>query len=225
MSLKEIDDFKEKINTDISLFDNNYKSKYFAMSVICIFLVIIISIGFKNKINMNFSKKSNKMVVFSFIACILYIYQMHVNKFYSEIKKDLNKPGDGIIGKNINLIKDDIDNTISSGYLGNTLSNLKEHTLSMERPLEYTYEVDSVFIQQLKNNNAIGYIVTNRNEFYIIKTTFNNKYILEGKLNRNDMTKNIISIDENNKIYQELYLNIKKVEIFDKSLDSTSILI
>ena len=77
----------------------------------------------------------------------------------------------------------------------------------------------------MKNDGAIGYVVLVDNAYYSIKNIGNNNYILEGKINRNDMTKNSININIDNPKYKKFYNNIKYKELFDNSLDMMKIIL
>ena len=201
-------------------------TKYSVLLLLCIILFVILFIGTKDKLNINFSKKSNKRILIGVLLILAYIFRSSFNYWYEEIKKDANKPGDGIIGNTINTGKDKII-ALNDGYLGDKYEELKDAVSELQAPMEMNDSVNQEIANQLKYEGALGYLITEDGSFYSVKpnTLSQNKYILESKLDRNTMQVKTINIDASNKEYLDVYKSKKYVENLLVDTDINTILV
>ena len=205
----------------------NYKSKYYMLILLTGLLGGSLVIGTKNKINMNFSKNSNKAVLLFICIYICYIYSDNISKYYFDIKNDIMNPGNNgpkIVAK-VTGVKKEISDISEKGYIKENIDKFYFKINDLEKTINYSYEISDILKEQLKNDGAIGYVVLVDNAYYSIKNIGNNNYILEGKINRNDMTRNSININIDNPKYKKFYNNIKYKELFDNSLDMMKIIL
>jgi len=201
-------------------------TQYSVLLLLCIILFILLFIGTKDKINVNFSKKSNKRILIGVLLILSYIFRSSFNYWYEEIKLDANKPGDGVIGNTINSGKDKII-ALNNGYLGDKYEELKDTISELQAPIEMNDSVNQEVANQLKYEGALGYLITEDGSFYSVKpnTLSRNKYILESKLDRSTMQVKTINIDETNKEYIDVYKSKKYVENLLVDTDINTILV
>lgn len=212
----------EETNDD-SYFTSWIKSttQYSVLLLLVIILSIILTISTKNKININFSKKENKRILIILILLILYIYRNSMFLVFDEIKKDAIQPGSGYIGKNVKKTKDYIV-SLNAGYMGKHISDLNNEI--NKKPIINEYKLSETLKAQLINNMSIGYIILEDSSVYSIKF-LKNKYVLESKINRNEMNVDIISIDKDNPKYINIYSKIKIKEMFNEKYSIENILV
>ena len=215
-------------STDVLTPDKvDYKSKYYMLILVTGFLGVGLLIGTKNKININFSKNSNRAILLCIFMYIVYIYIDKISEYYYDIKNDIINPGkDGpkVFAK-INNLKKEISDISHKGYISETIDDFYGRINDMEKPIDYSYELSDVLKEQMKNDHAMGYIVLVNNDYYSIKFLGQNNYILEGKINRDDMTRKTVTIDVDNPQYKIMYNNIKYSELFDTTLDKMKIIL
>ena len=98
-------------------------TQYSILVLVCVILFIMLIIGTKDKINMNFSKRSNQYVIGGLLLIILYIYRTNVDHVFNEIRKDAINPGSGIIRKNIISAKAKLL-SLNDGYVRTQYENI-----------------------------------------------------------------------------------------------------
>ena len=217
---------KEK-NNDSSVFSFlKSATQYSLLLLLCLVLFVVLFIGTKDKLNINFSKKSNKRVLIGVFLILAYIFRSYFDYWYVEIKKDAIKPGSGVIGKTINLGKDKII-SMNDGYLGDKYEELKESVSELQAPMERNDSVNQEIANQLKYEGALGYVITEDGSFYSVKmsTLSRDKYILESKLDRRTMQVKTINIDASNKDYLDVYKSKKYIENLLVDIDINTILV
>lgn len=190
------------------------------MFLIILMLFYALTISTKNKININFSKKENKRVLYGIILYIAYIYRDSFEYWFNEIQKDAEKPGTGFFGQIYTNLKTNIV-SLNSGYLGDHITSIAENTQAKQTG---SYEVSDVLKNQLKSDGAIGYLILKDNKVFSIKSK-DDVYFLESKIQRDTMTVQIININRDDLEYNDIFLNIIYIEIFDETIDSNSILV
>ena len=201
-------------------------TEYSVLFLICVILFVLLFIGTKDKINVNFSKPINKRILIGVLLIIAYIFRSKFNYLYEEIKKDAINPGDGIIGLIFNTGKDKII-SMNDGYLGDKYKELKDTVSELQAPMEINDSVNPEITNQLKYEGALGYVITEDGSFYSVKPNIlsRNKYILESKLDRSTMQVKTIKIDVKNKEYINIYKSKKYVENLLVDTDINTILI
>ena len=201
-------------------------AQYSVLLLICIILFVILFIGTKDKININFSKKSNKRILIGVLLFLAYTFRLSFNYWYEEIKKDAKKPGDGVIGNTIKTGKDKLI-ALNDGYLGDKYEELKYTVSELQAPMEMNDSVNQEMANQLKYEGALGYVITEDGSFYSVKPNIlsRNKYILESKLDRSTMQVKTINIDASNKEYIDVYKSKKYVENLLVESDINKILV
>lgn len=212
---------------DTSLYSSIKDSlKYSTLLLICVILLMVVFIGTKDKININFSKKENKRILMVIVLLLAYSYRSFFDYMYKEIKKDALEPGTGVIGETMKQSKEKLME-INDGYLGNKYEELKETVSELQEPMEMNDSVNQEIANQLKYEGAIGYIIIEDGTFYSIKpsTTSRDKFVLESKLDRSTMRNKIIDIDVTNKEYIEIYKTKKYVENLFVNNDIKKVLI
>jgi len=201
-------------------------TQYSVLLLVCVILFVILFIGTKDKLNINFSKKSNKRVLIGVLLLLAYIFRSSFNYWYDEIKKDSIKPGTGVIGSSINTGKDKIMD-LNDGYLGSKINELKETISELQSPIEMNDSVNTELANQLKYEGALGYIITEDGSMYSVKPNIisRNKYILESKLDRSTMQVKTIQIDSSNKEYIDIFKSKKYVENLLVDIDINTLLV
>ena len=216
---------EEKDSNDVFSFIKS-ATQYSVLLLLCVILFVILFIGTKDKLNINFSKKSNKRILIGVLLILAYIFRTSFNYWYEEILKDAKNPGDGDIGKMINSGKDKLI-AMNDGYLGDKYEELKQSVSELQAPMEMNDSVNQEIANQLKNEGALGYLITENGTFYSVKnSTFSsNKYILESKLDRTTMQVKTITIDTTNTDYLDIYKSKKYVESLLVDTDINKILV
>ena len=188
-------------------------SMYSVLFLICVILFTLLFIGTKDKININFSKKSNRYVLAGVILTLAYIFRSKFDYIYEQIKLDAINPGTGVIGKSINTGKDKLL-AMNDGYLGETISPLLKYYEETQTPIESNQSINSEVTKQLLNEGALGYLITDSGVFYSIKPSqiSRDKYILESKIQRDTMQVKSIDINATDADYIRVYSSKKYVE-------------
>ena len=201
-------------------------TQYSVLLSLCIVLFVILFIGTKDKININFSKKSNKRILIGVLLILAYIFRSSFNYWYEEIKKDSVEPGTGVIGSSINTGKDKLLD-LNDGYLGSKIDELKDTISELQSPIEMNDSVNTELAKQLKHEGALGYLITDDGSMYIVKpnSLSRNKYILQSKLDRSTMQVNTINIDPSNKEYIDIFKSKKYVENLLVDIDINTLLV
>ena len=201
-------------------------SQYSVLFLTCIILLTLLFIGTKDKININFSKKSNRYVLIGVLLVLAYIFQDKFSGLYDELKKDAINPGDGVIGKSINNGKSKIL-AMNDGYLGDQIDPLLQYYNSTNIDLESEQSINKNIIKQLKNEGVLGYLITDEGKFYSIKRNKfkRDKYVLESKINRDNMKVKVISINSTDSEYIKVISSKKYVESLSDTININTILV
>ena len=198
-------------------------------SFLIVSLLIILFIGTTNKININFSKKENKRILYAVVLILCYFYFENIKQIYIELKKDIINPGSGKVGTIFTNVKEEIK-SLDSGYG----SELKQNILNLDRSndenLNKQYEMSEIFKDELKRERGIALIETVDNKLYLLKnnSSYENKnkeYLLESKINTNDMLKTQIKIDKYSPEYTNIFSLIKNITNLDENNNIYDILI
>lgn len=188
-------------------------------------LLLIVFLGNKNKININFSKKENKRILYVVLGILIYFNYERIQKQYEGIKADIQNPGTGSISKKYNQIKQELED-LDTGYgkiiKRNVLKLFKRNEIE-----ETDYEISRDLKQQLKEENYIAVIGSHDGKVYGLKENpvKRKKYLLESKINRDIMTVDSISVDEYDIKYQDIYktLDFDDVILLKKSVNINTI--
>lgn len=202
-------------------------TQYSVLLLLCIILFVILFIGTKDKLNINFSKKSNKRILIIVLLILAYIFRSSFNYWYEEIKKDAIVPGTGVIGNSINVTKEKLMN-MNDGYLGTKIEDMGLSIRDLQAPIsEMNDSVNQEMSNQLKFEGALGYLITDDGTFYSIKsnTLSQGKYVLESKIDRNTMQVKTININSTNEEYIVIYNSKKYVENLLVDFDINTILV
>ena len=193
--------------------------------LLCASLFVLLFIGTKNKINMDFSKRSNKIILITVLLIFMYSFNNKVMYFYEEIKKDAINPGKGIIGKNLISAKKSLLD-FNKGESGRKYQDLQQAIKDLQKPIGYNYKISDPLKEQMKSEGAVGLVTTNFGKMYSIKSDMysRNSYVLEGKIDRNTMTTEKIKIDLGDEGYANFYPTISNIVSLDPSTDVQNIL-
>ena len=194
--------------------------------LVCVVLFVTLLISTKDKINMDFSKKSNRRIIKFFVLVLCYIFRGKVNKVYQEIRKDAINPGSGFIGQTLNNAKQKVIE-LNKGSAAKKYEDLKQAVKELQTPMEFNYSVNPVITQQLRNGGAIGYVLTDEGVFYSVKSNVSSEgeYVLERKIDRSTMQVKSVNIDAQDSEYKEIYNRIQYKENLSKDLQLNSILV
>ena len=219
------DEDKSKKNKGIFSFVKS-ATQYSLLLLICIVLFVLLFIGTKDKLNINFSKPINKRILIGVLLILAYIFRSKFNYWYGEIKKDAIDPGTGVIIGSINTGKDELL-SLNNGYLDTKIEELKDAVTVLQAPIEINHSVNPEIENQLKYEGALGYIITEDGSFYSVKPSLlsRNKYILESKLDRRTMQVKSINIDASDEEYIDIYKSKKYVESVVVDIDINKILV
>lgn len=196
-------------------------------SLIIIILFIIAFIGNKNKIDINFSKKENKRLLYGIIFIIIYIYFDKIKYIYKDLKKDAIEPGTGTIGSLYDKMKNEIK-SLNQGKIGEIKDKIMNWD-NAEVNLKGTYEINDTFKDELKRQGVIAIIETIDNKLYSLKSKSSygnrlNNYVIESKINNYDMLKTEIRVNKYNPDYKNLYSLIKNVIVINEQENINDIL-
>jgi hypothetical protein len=197
-------------------------------SLVIVILLLLLTMNTKNKINMNFSKKSNQVVLGIFLLILAYMYRSKLDSGMTELQKDADKPGTGFIGQNLNYIKRRLK-SLKTPAVDSQVNKINAKIESLQEGINYTFEMNPMLQSELEKAGAMGYIFTTMGNMYSIKPsiTESNAFILESKIDRQTMLVQQIKIDKYSQDYMNIYQNLdfSKAKIFNDDLTIATIFV